>query len=119
MWKRKGDIPLWTVENMFDHISRNEEVHFIDILFEIVLKQKKKKCSQHFFRLQFDLIYWTGDLPPHNIWNQTREGQQSALDYLTSLFQKYFGDKLIMPSVGNHEAQPCNLYDTNLSIPIH
>jgi hypothetical protein len=60
-------------------------------------------------QFKFDLIYWTGDLPPHNVWNQTRFDQISALKKLTSLFKKYFPKKLIMPSLGNHETQPCNL----------
>jgi sphingomyelin phosphodiesterase len=77
------DVPFWTVENMFDHISKNED---------------------------FDFVYWTGDLPPHNVWNQTRDDQLYAYDKLTQLFQKYFPNKAIYPTLGNHEAQPCNLY---------
>ncbi len=36
---RNCDVPLWTVESMFNHIAKNE---------------------------QFDFVYMTGDLPPHN-----------------------------------------------------
>lgn len=82
---RNCDIPLWTVESMFDYISKNEN---------------------------FDFIYWTGDLPPHNVWNQTRTDQLSAIEKLTILFQKYFGNKAIYPTLGNHEAAPCNLFPT-------
>lgn len=80
---RNCDIPVWTVESMFEHIAMNE---------------------------QFDFIYWTGDLPPHNIWNQSRNDQLEALEHLTSLFNKYFPNKIIFPTLGNHETQPCNLY---------
>ena len=44
---RKCDTPLRTIESMYRHIaSRHSDI---------------------------DLIYWTGDLPPHDIWNQTRK----------------------------------------------
>ncbi|CAF0958166.1 unnamed protein product [Brachionus calyciflorus] len=82
---RNCDIPVWTVENMFKHIVKNEK---------------------------FDFIYWTGDLPPHNIWNQTRNDQINAQEQLTRLFLKYFPDKIILPTLGNHEATPCNLFPT-------
>ena len=59
--------------------------------------------------LKFDFIYWTGDLPPHNVWNQSKSDQINALDTITGLFQKYFGDKVIYPTLGNHEATPVNL----------
>jgi sphingomyelin phosphodiesterase len=80
---RNCDIPLWTVENMFEYISMNEK---------------------------FDFIYWTGDLPPHNVWNQTKNDQLKALDHLSTLFLKYFSNKIIYPALGNHEAAPCNLF---------
>ena len=44
---RKCDTPLRTIEAMYMHIAAHHTV---------------------------DLIYWTGDLPPHDIWNQSRDG---------------------------------------------
>ena len=44
---RKCDTPLRTIEAMYKHIAAHHTV---------------------------DLIYWTGDLPPHDIWNQSRDG---------------------------------------------
>ncbi|CAF0958145.1 unnamed protein product [Brachionus calyciflorus] len=82
---RNCDVPVWTVENMFEHLSKNE---------------------------QFDIIYWTGDLPSHNVWNQSKTDQLTALDKLTTLFRKYFPDTIIYPALGNHEATPCNLFPT-------
>lgn len=32
------------------------------------------------FPIQFDWVYWTGDLPPHNVWNQSREDQVEVED---------------------------------------
>jgi sphingomyelin phosphodiesterase len=84
---RNCDAPLWLIENMFEHISKNEN---------------------------FDFVYWTGDLPPHNVWNQSRSDQLSALRVLTALFLKYFPNKVIYPSLGNHEAAPCTYFKSYL-----
>ena len=62
-----------------------------------------------FDNFKFDFIYWTGDLPPHNVWWQTRSDQLFALDTLTNLFLKYFPNKKIFPALGNHESAPYNL----------
>lgn len=61
------------------------------------------------FLIMTFFLFKTGDLPPHNIWNQTRSDQLNALEKLTFLFQKYFPNKSIFPTLGNHETQPCNL----------
>ena len=58
---------------------------------------------------KFDFVYWTGDLPPHDIWAQKRSNQVLALERLTALFKKYFPDKKIFSAIGNHETQPVNL----------
>ena len=42
--------------------------------------------------------------------NQTRNDQLVAIDFLSQLFMKYFPNKIIYPTLGNHEAAPCNLY---------
>ena len=44
---RKCDTPLRTIEAMYKHIANHHSI---------------------------DLIYWTGDLPPHDIWKQSRRG---------------------------------------------
>ena len=98
---RNCDTPLWTIENMFDHISKNEEVILIFLL--------KNVNKNHFFEFKFDFIYMTGDIPPHNVWNQTKSEQLHAIDVLTDLFLKYFPNKVIYSTLGNHEAAPCNL----------
>ena len=43
---RKCDTPLRTIEAMYRHIARSHP--------------------------DIDFIYWTGDLPAHDIWRQTR-----------------------------------------------
>lgn len=36
----------------------------------------KKMCTFQ----DIDYVIWTGDIPPHNIWNQTRSDQVSFRD---------------------------------------
>nr|XP_023022925.1 sphingomyelin phosphodiesterase-like [Leptinotarsa decemlineata] len=53
---RKCDSPKITVDNMLDHI---QETH-----------------------PDIDYILWTGDLPPHDIWNQTKEENLNSSMYV-------------------------------------
>ncbi len=53
----KCDVPHRTVLNLFEHLKATQD--------------------------QFDWIYWTGDVTPHNIWNQTRTGTVTALSMLS------------------------------------
>ncbi|RUS86483.1 hypothetical protein EGW08_005733, partial [Elysia chlorotica] len=59
---------------------------------------------------QFDYIYWTGDLPAHDVWNQTRESQLQSLRHMVGLMLKYFPGKPVFPSLGNHESAPVNSF---------
>ena len=52
------DIPPWTVENMFEYISKNEEVK------KKLEKNLKKIPKETIYLFKFDYVYWTGDLPP-------------------------------------------------------
>ncbi|XP_067935933.1 sphingomyelin phosphodiesterase-like [Watersipora subatra] len=77
------DVPERTIDNLFAHLSKNE---------------------------RFDMIYWTGDLPAHDIWQQSREQQLSLLKRLTDKLLKYFPNIPIYSSVGNHESFPADSY---------
>ncbi|XP_062910870.1 sphingomyelin phosphodiesterase [Mobula hypostoma] len=78
----KCDLPLCTIENLLQHLQ-----------------------SEH-----FDVVYWTGDIPAHNIWHQTREDQVLALNTITQLIHRYLGNTTVYPSVGNHESTPVNSF---------
>ncbi|BFZ21086.1 hypothetical protein BsWGS_24125 [Bradybaena similaris] len=80
---RSCDTPLWTLENMFATLAQNHT---------------------------FDLIYWTGDVPAHNVWNQSRADQIDTINYVVSLILKYFPGKPVYPSLGNHESSPVNSF---------
>ncbi|XP_050417111.1 sphingomyelin phosphodiesterase [Patella vulgata] len=81
---RNCDTTSWTLDNMFQHL-----VNISD---------------------QFDFVLWTGDLPPHNVWNQTRTDQLGILDTLTARFKKYLPNKMIFSALGNHESSPVNSF---------
>ena len=76
------DLPLWTANNLFEHLAQHKD--------------------------EFDWIYWTGDLPPHNVWDQTKSEQEKILNFTSAQLQFYLGDKMIYPTLGNHESAPVN-----------
>ncbi|XP_033105480.1 sphingomyelin phosphodiesterase-like [Anneissia japonica] len=80
---RYCDTPKWLIINLLEHLSKNEK---------------------------FDAIYLTGDLPAHNVWNQTREDEIEILNEITAMLLKYFPKTRIFPSVGNHESAPVNSF---------
>ena len=78
----KCDLPFATANNLLEHLAQNKK--------------------------EFDWIYWTGDLPAHDDWNQTRSDQQLLLQLLTKQMKFYLGDVKIYPTLGNHESAPVN-----------
>ncbi|KAM4796838.1 sphingomyelin phosphodiesterase [Rhinophrynus dorsalis] len=79
----KCDLPLHTIESLLRHVSTQGP---------------------------FDRVYWTGDIPAHNVWEQTREDQLYALKTVTGLIRKYLGEVPVYPAVGNHESAPVNSF---------
>uniref|UniRef100_A0A3Q4AJ71 Sphingomyelin phosphodiesterase n=1 Tax=Mola mola TaxID=94237 RepID=A0A3Q4AJ71_MOLML len=59
----------------------------------------------------WDWVYWTGDIPAHNIWSQTRNQQLTELKVISRLIHKYLGpDVIVYPAIGNHESTPVNSF---------
>ncbi|KAI4814708.1 hypothetical protein KUCAC02_003892 [Chaenocephalus aceratus] len=80
----KCDLPLRTVENLLENAARDGP---------------------------WDWVYWTGDIPAHNIWSQTRKQQLSELTVITRLIHKYLGPHVtVYPAIGNHESTPVNSF---------
>ncbi|XP_030055726.1 sphingomyelin phosphodiesterase [Microcaecilia unicolor] len=77
----KCDLPLHTIENLLQHLANSGPFHY---------------------------VYWTGDIPAHNVWEQSRTDQLLELNNITSLIRKYLGQIPIYPAVGNHETTPVN-----------
>ncbi|XP_011505408.1 PREDICTED: sphingomyelin phosphodiesterase-like [Ceratosolen solmsi marchali] len=81
---RKCDTPKRTVDHMLKHIAKTHP--------------------------DIDYILWTGDLPPHDVWNQTREENLKILRETVEQMVTTFPGIPIFPSLGNHESAPVNSY---------
>ncbi|XP_053564816.1 sphingomyelin phosphodiesterase [Bombina bombina] len=77
------DLPLHTITSLLQHVSNHGP---------------------------FDRVYWTGDIPAHNIWEQTRSQQLDTLQTVTTLIKKFLGNVPVYPAVGNHESAPVNSF---------
>ena len=59
----------------------------------------------------YDIIYVTGDLPPHNVWNQSRDDQMKSISYIVNLFKTMLpAEKKVYFAVGNHEGVPVDAF---------
>ena len=54
---------------------------------------------------------FTGDLPAHNVWNQSRSDITGAMELVTKMFLTYLPGKKIYNTLGNHESAPVNRYE--------
>ncbi|CAL1543338.1 unnamed protein product [Lymnaea stagnalis] len=78
------DAPMSLVVSLFQHLSTIQD--------------------------QFDYVIMTGDIPAHDVWNQTRTDQVSHLVVLDKLFNEYLPNKPVYSCIGNHESSPVNSY---------
>ncbi|KAM9332450.1 sphingomyelin phosphodiesterase isoform 2-T2 [Pholidichthys leucotaenia] len=80
----KCDLPLQTIENLLENVAKVGP---------------------------WDWVYWTGDIPAHNVWSQTRKQQLTELAVITKLIHKHLGPNVtVYPAVGNHESTPVNSF---------
>lgn len=56
--------------------------------------------------LDIKFILWLGDNTNHGDFRQSLEKNINATKFLTSMFKKYFPNKRIYPSLGNHDTFP-------------
>lgn len=57
-----------------------------------------------------DLVYITGDLPPHDVWAQNHATNLAAIEVTMDLVKKYFPDIPVVNSLGNHASAPVNSF---------
>lgn len=81
---RKCDTPKRTVDNMLSHIADTHN--------------------------DIDYILWTGDLPPHDVWNQTKLENLEIIKETTRQMIEKFPGVPIFPALGNHESAPVNSF---------
>ncbi|KAK9870012.1 hypothetical protein WA026_006107 [Henosepilachna vigintioctopunctata] len=80
----KCDSPRILIENMLKHIT-----------------------EQH---PDIDFIFWTGDLPPHDIWKQTKQYNLDIIKETTQQMIEHFPSIPIFPAIGNHESVPAGTF---------
>ncbi|KAH8407108.1 hypothetical protein KR222_006554, partial [Zaprionus bogoriensis] len=83
---RSCDTPRHLILNTFEHIKKTHKL---------------------------DWIYHTGDVPPHNIWSTTKQGNMDMLTEIDGLLSEYFPGIPIYPCLGNHEPHPTNVFGNN------
>ena len=81
---RKCDTPLRTIEAMYRHIARSHP--------------------------DIDFIYWTGDLPAHDIWRQTRASNADIVRGTARQLRQHFPGVPVYPALGNHESVPVDSF---------
>jgi len=81
---RKCDTPRKTIESMLAHIAN--------------------------YHQDIDFVIWTGDLPPHDVWNQSRSDNLYVLRETVRQLSFYLPKARIFPALGNHESSPVNSF---------
>ncbi|XP_004366050.2 sphingomyelin phosphodiesterase [Capsaspora owczarzaki ATCC 30864] len=78
------DMPYRTVEAMFRSIAQSSP--------------------------KIDYVFMTGDIPAHNVWNQSRDDQLTSLHTACNLMRTTLPGITVYPTVGNHESSPVNSF---------
>lgn len=83
------DIPLYTLENMFDFIAKNQDT------------------------LKTDFVTWVGDNSGHNVWDNTDAEITKDTLTITDMWKTATKDLDIdvFPIQGNHDTWPVNVQD--------
>ncbi|XP_023315583.1 sphingomyelin phosphodiesterase-like [Trichogramma pretiosum] len=81
----------------------------------IPIPRTQPSKSPRCLRKDIDYIIWTGDLPPHDVWNQTREENLRILRETVKQMVGHFPGIPIFPAIGNHESAPVNSFPTSFS----
>lgn len=58
----------------------------------------------------FDWILVTGDLPAHDVYNQTKEDNAYVIGLINDLLWKYFPTTPVLQALGNHGSAPVDQY---------
>lgn len=85
---RNCDLPWWTFDDLLKKLSSSTKTDLGAI----------------------DYIIFTGDLPAHDVWNQTRKQQIEIIFHVARILEKYFPNTPIFPAIGNHDSFPANSF---------
>lgn len=59
-----------------------------------------------------DYVIFSGDVPPHTMWEETFSSQYAATERLVEMMTSTFTNTRVLPTIGNHEMYPTNLFST-------
>ncbi|KAK2702980.1 hypothetical protein QYM36_018436 [Artemia franciscana] len=79
---RDCDLPLWTLRNSLEHVGATHP--------------------------DIDFIVWTGDLPPHDVWETNETEHTNIIQDMTNLLVEFFPSTPVYGAIGNHESHPIN-----------
>jgi len=63
-----------------------------------------------------DIVLFSGDIPPHSVWDETEESQKDCSRTLVDVLLQNLTGYNVYPNIGNHEAYPTNLYSIRNSV---
>lgn len=61
-----------------------------------------------------DLIYWTGDVTPHDSWRETRLKSIQTSQVINNYLKVFTKNKMVVPVFGNHVAVPIGRSDISM-----
>ena len=57
-----------------------------------------------------DLILWTGDTVPHNMWEESDYSEKiEHIEVISTFLKEEMSDYFIYPTIGNHDFEVSNL----------
>ncbi|KCV71625.1 hypothetical protein H696_01041 [Fonticula alba] len=57
-----------------------------------------------------DTIFWTGDIPPHDVWASEKQAYLTLMDNMAELFHTILPNVTVLGAIGNHESVPADLF---------
>ena len=82
----------------------------LNVLCDIPMRTYKNALEFIKEHIKPDVIFWTGDIPAHNDWNQTREDQLNLIDLTANVMTQYLPNTKVYPCLGNHESAPVDSF---------
>ncbi|KAI5712622.1 hypothetical protein M8J75_009930 [Diaphorina citri] len=72
-----------------------------------VIRSALEQIKKH---KNISMVYMTGDLVAHAIWETSRAKNIEVMKVVAELFREYLGDIPVIPIIGNHETHPVNVF---------
>ena len=99
----KCDLTRWTADDMLKHIA---EAHSDEV--SLLFHWQNSIADDTELLQNFEYIMLTGDSPAHDIWLQSKDYNLYTTKVYVDMVKKYFPDKKVIFSLGNHDSFPVN-----------